>query len=110
MTDLKLVPLVGALIISKRTWNSLPRNVRPALLASARRAGRRFQEARHFGAKAVAVMKKHGLVVHKVPARLVRAWEKRAHCIWPRLIGKEIPADLVAVVKRLLGRYRARRP
>ncbi len=108
MTDLKFVPLVGAVILSKRTWDALPDSVKPAIQAAADEAGRRFREARKVGGEAIAVMQKHGLVVHPVSDELVDLWEARARIGWPRIIGKTVPADLVADIERLRDEYRTR--
>lgn len=110
MTDLKWVPLVGATVISTRTWQRLPDDVKPLLATSAREAGRRArQETRKLGDEAVEVMKRHGLVVHPVPPEVVARWEKSARAGYAELVGKVVPAEMVAEVERLRNEYRASR-
>jgi len=107
MTDLKFVPLVGAVVISKGAWDALPDALKPAIQAAAAEAGQRFKDAREIGNEAIAVMQKHGLVVHKVPDELLAVWEDRARIGWPYIIGTAVPADLVAEIESRRDEYRA---
>lgn len=109
MTDMKWAPLVGATVITKRKWRRIPSALRPRLLKAARTIGSRLQVLiRTLGAKAVKVMKKHGLQVHAVPPKAVVRWEHAARKGYASLIGKIVPAEAVAEVERLRGEYRAK--
>ena len=107
MTDLKFVALVGALIISNRTWLSFPAELRPRLLEAAEEAGRRFQEVRRLDREAIEVMQQYGLIVHPVPEGVYELWEQRARLGYPRMIGKVVPEALVEQVERYRDEYRA---
>lgn len=107
MADLKWAPLVGATVISKRMWEELPDPVKPLLLKAARDAAARLRETRKFGDEAVEVMKKHGLVVHHVPPEVIAHWERSARAAYPKLVGRVVPAAMVAEVERLRNEYRA---
>ena len=107
MTDLKWAPLVGATVISTRKWAEIPNDVKPLLLRSTREAGARLQaEIRNLGDNAVEVMKKHGLVVHRVPPEALADWERSARRGYPKLIGKVVPAEMVAEVEHIRDEYR----
>jgi TRAP-type C4-dicarboxylate transport system substrate-binding protein len=108
MTDLRFVALVGALIVDKRTWNRLPKALRPKLHAAARRAGARLQEARKVGLEAIAVMQDYGLEVHDVPPEVYLEWERRAQLGYGPFIGRTVPARLVEEVKAHRDDYRAK--
>ncbi|MEE9194937.1 MAG: TRAP transporter substrate-binding protein DctP [Alphaproteobacteria bacterium] len=109
MTDVKWAPLVGATLITKRKWRRIPKALRTAMMKTARVVGNRLQASiRSLGAKAVEVMKKHGLQVHPVPPSAVSAWEKGASKAYGSIIGKIVPADVVAEVERLRDEYRAK--
>ena len=110
MTDLKWAPLIGATVITERGWRRIPSELRTVLKKSARDMGRRLQrEILKLGPASVKVMKKHGLKVHSVPARAIKAWEEGARKGYPSLIGKIVPAATVAEVERLRDAYRASR-
>ncbi|MEE8504045.1 MAG: TRAP transporter substrate-binding protein DctP [candidate division NC10 bacterium] len=108
MTDLKWAPLIGATVISTRMWRRIPDDVKPLLVESAQKAGARIRgETRKLGEEAVEAMKKYGLVVHHVPPEVAAHWEKKARAGYPKLLGKVVPAALVAEVERLRNEYRA---
>ena len=108
MTNLKWAPLIGAVVISTRTWRALPDEAKPALLRAARDAGARLKRAvPKLGEEAVEVMKKHGLVVHQVPDDAVAAWERGARAGYASLVDVVVPAAMVAEVERLRDAYRA---
>ncbi len=109
MTDLKWAPLVGATVITERTWKRIPAALKPRLKKSARDIGIRLQrKIRKLGVDAVKVMKKHGLSVHAVPPEAMAAWEKGARRGYPMLIGHIVPEGSVAEVERLRDAFRAR--
>ncbi len=108
MTDLKWAPLVGATVISTKQWREIPDEVKPLLRKATQEAGMRLQEeARKLGDTAVNVMKQHGLEVHQVPPDAVAQWERAARAAYPKLVGKVVPAEMVAEVERLRDEYRA---
>ena len=110
MTDLKWAPLIGALVISTRTWRAIPDDLKPNFLEAAREAGARMRrEIRKLGDEAVEVMKKHGLVVHQVPPAVAARWEKSARAGYASIVGRVVPAEMVAEVERLRNEYRASR-
>jgi TRAP-type C4-dicarboxylate transport system substrate-binding protein len=94
MTDLKWAPLVGAVVISKRSWEQIPEGLRPKFREAARMAGRRLQgRIRELGREAVEAMQKHGLTVHKVPEATVAAWEQTARAGYGQLVDVIVPAE-----------------
>ncbi|OGQ78605.1 MAG: hypothetical protein A3F90_05455 [Deltaproteobacteria bacterium RIFCSPLOWO2_12_FULL_60_19] len=107
MTDLKWLPLLGATVVSAKMWQAIPENLRPIFLQSARQASLRYKpDVRKLNDESVEVMKKHGLVVHKVPPEVIADWEQRARAGSRRLIGKSVSAQMVAEVERLRNEYR----
>ncbi len=107
MTGIRWAPLPGATVITKSVWDSFPDDVKPALLAAAREAGEYLQrEVRKLDDEAVEVMKKHGLVVHRVPPELVPQWERSTRAGSDKLIGSLVPLEAAAEVARLREEYR----
>jgi TRAP-type C4-dicarboxylate transport system substrate-binding protein len=77
MTDLRLAPFIGGLVVSARAWDSIPAEMRPRLEEAALEMTRRY--ARSFVAadgNAIAVMMKHGLATHPVTAETREAWRR----------------------------------
>jgi TRAP-type C4-dicarboxylate transport system substrate-binding protein len=108
MTDVNWALLIGATVISTKKWQSIPDNLKPVLIQAAREAGARIRdETRQLSDDAVEVMKEHGLVVHHVPPDVVTQWESVARAGYPKIVGEEVPASMVAEVERLRNEYRA---
>src|SRR6266581_2827662 len=64
MLDLKWAPLLGATVVTRKVWEKVPREARPALLKSAAEAGERLKaDIRQANVKAIEAMKDHGLKI-----------------------------------------------
>lgn len=88
MIDMNWAPLPGALVITKKTWDKVPDELKPALMAEADKFGVRFRtETRHLDAEAVEAMKKRGLkVVTPTPEELVE-WDTEIEKFYPDIRG-----------------------
>lgn len=107
MTDVKWAPLVGAVVITKRVWESIPEDLRPKLRKASRAAGRRFQKrVPVLGREAVKAMQNYGLIVHPVPPAAVDEWERAARDGYRQLVDSVVPGEMVAEVERLRNEYR----
>lgn len=100
--------LVGAMVITKDTWEKIPAELRPKLLAAARAVGARIDRAvSKMNDDAIAAMEKRGLnVVRLTPEELVQ-WEEMAEKTWPIVRGGTVPAEEFDRVKQVRDRYRA---
>ncbi|HEU4340873.1 MAG TPA: TRAP transporter substrate-binding protein DctP [Candidatus Binatia bacterium] len=108
MTDLQWAPLIGAAVIGNATWQRIPDDLKPLILKSSSSANLRFRgEIRKLSGGAVEVMKKHGLTVHPVPPEIASLWEKSARAGYPKIVGRVVPAQMVAEVERFRDEYRA---
>ncbi len=111
MTDLKWAPLIGAIVISTRKWQAIPDDLKPKLLRIARNSGARLQKSvRQLSRDAIEVMKKHGLVVHRVPEDALAHWERSARNGYAELVGSYVSPEMLAEVERLRDEYRAKHP
>jgi len=109
MTDVKWAPLVGALVISNAAWRALPDNVKPGILRIAQEAAMKGRsKVRPLEDDAIAAMKAHGLVVHPVPPDALAEWEATARAGYKMIIGKAVPALIVAEVQQLRDECRAK--
>lgn len=110
MLDVKWAPLVGATIVSKKTWERIPAEHRPAMLEAARSAGVRLRgEIRKMGDDAVVEMKKRGLHVISLDEATLADWRRQAEEAYPKLRGRLVPAELFDEAKRLRDEFRAQR-
>jgi TRAP-type C4-dicarboxylate transport system substrate-binding protein len=111
MTALRWQLLLGATLISKSTWESIPAEIRPALLESARAAGARLQkQIRESEGRDVEEMKKRGLMVVAVDANARAEWLAFAESTYPRIRGRIVPADFFDEALRLRDELRRQAP
>ncbi len=109
MTDLKWLPLLGAIVVTTRAWNSLPDKLKPLLKAATIETGARTQRAvAKLDAKSIEVMKKHGLVVHPVADQTIPAWETIARAGYDSYLGPIARSKFYVDVVRLRDEYRLR--
>jgi len=111
MLALNWAPLVGATVISKKTYDALTPEQRTALQQAAAVAGPKFQAAgRSEGDSAVAVMERRGLTVVHIPPAAQAEWETMAKGFYPQIRGPMVPPDMFDQVERLLTEYRSSHP
>ena len=95
MIDMPWVPLVGATVVSKKTWSKIPENLRPKLQDIADRANSRLkQKVRKLEAEAIVEMQKRGLNVITPTDQQLQQWRQVMIGTYPKLRGKIIPEDL----------------
>jgi TRAP-type C4-dicarboxylate transport system substrate-binding protein len=108
MLDMNWVPVVGATVISKKTWDAIPAGQRDAMMKAATEAGEQIKRSsRDESAKAVEAMKKRGLKVQSLTPEQLAEWHKFAEGIYPRIRGHVVPAEMFDEVQRLVKEYRA---
>lgn len=108
MLDLKWAPLIGATVISKKSWDATPAASRDALMKSAAEAGDRLKgEIRGANDKAIEAMVKRGLTVRAVTPEVAAEWRKAAESAYPKIRGTLVPADMFDEAVRLTKEYRA---
>ena len=107
--DLNWTPLVGATVITKKAWDTVPEGQRKALLAAAAVAGADIRKRSRVEAdEAIAAMQKRGLKVTPLTPDQLGEWRKFAETVYPKIRGKNVPADLFDEVQRLLTEFRAK--
>jgi len=108
MIDVKWAPLIGATVITRRQWDSLPPAQRSEMMSAARDAGVGMREGiRKMGDEAIATMQKRRLQVIHADAATMAEWRRDAEGVYPKLRGSQIPADLFDEVRKLRDEYRA---
>jgi TRAP-type C4-dicarboxylate transport system substrate-binding protein len=89
MMDFPWAYLIGATVVKKDTWEKIPADLRPKLMAIAKDVnGKIDAEVKRLNDDAVSAMVKQGLKVVKVEAA---PWEKAAARTWPAIRGKVLP-------------------
>lgn len=108
MLEVNWAPLVGATVIAKKTWETIPASNRDALRKAAAEAGEQIKaRSRAESQESVEAMKKRGLKVQTLTPELEAEWYKFADGVYPRIRGKIVPMEMFDEVQRLLKEYRA---
>lgn len=110
MIDLRWAPLVGATAVTKKAWEEIPAEIRPAFKKAAHEAGDRVRgEIRKLEQQAIQAMTKRGLKVVRVPSEVMGEWRQVAEKAYPRLQNDLVPPEYFKEVFRLRDEYRAKR-
>lgn len=108
MLDINWAPIVGALVVTKKSWDEMSPAAQEALRTAGAKAGLQMRtKARQEVDEAVEAMKKRGLQVHKPNAEQMKEWNDLADKLYPRIRGKMVPAETFDEVFALLKAYRA---
>ncbi len=107
MLEINWAPIVGAFVITKKSWDEMTPEMQRALKASSDKAGVVIRmQARKEVEEAVDAMKKRGLQVNKPNAVQMKEWQTLSESLYPRIRGKMVPADTFDEVFMHLKTYR----
>ena len=110
MLRINWVPIVGAVAMSAKAWDSLSPAGRAALTRAAAEAGEALRAQRNTrDDEIIKAMESRGLKVLPMTPEAERAWQDLARASWPKVRGTMVPADMFDRVERLLGEYRGTR-
>ena len=109
LLQLNYVPLVGATVVTKKTWDTLTAEQQCVVRRAAAEAGKQIQaRSRAESQEAIEAMKKRsGLQVFVVGPALQEEWHRFAETVYPRMRGTMIPADVFDRALSLVAEYRA---
>jgi TRAP-type transport system periplasmic protein len=111
MLEINWAPIVGAMIVTRKVWDSMLPAGQQALRAAGELAGQRMRtKARQEVDEAVEAMRKRGLTVHTPSPEQMREWHELAERLYPRIRGALVPAETFDEVFSHLKAYRASRP
>ena len=108
MLEIDWAPLVGAMVVTRQRWDSIPEATRSDLRRIATEYGSKITaKSRQENVDSVqAMVGKHGLVVTKPAAGELDEWTQMAAGLWPEIRGKIVPADVFDEVQQILAECR----
>jgi TRAP-type C4-dicarboxylate transport system substrate-binding protein len=107
MLPLNYAPLVGALVVTRKAWDSVPAGARDKLRQAAEEAGKNATISAHREMQeSVEAMQKRGLKVNPMTPAMETEWRTLFETLYPKIRGGLVPADLFDEVQRLLREYR----
>lgn len=108
MLDMNWVPLVGAAIITKKTWDTFPLVTQAVLRKTALEAGKLIKaDGRRESTESIEAMRKRGLKIHTLTPELDAEWDQTVAKSYPKVRGGAVPADIYDEVVNQLKTFRA---
>lgn len=108
MLKLNWAPLIGGIVITKKSWDAMSADTQNAVRKAAEEAGVEITKRGHVEAdESIKAMTKRGLSVHDPSAEVVAEWAKLAEAVYPKMRGKVMPAETFDRVLELVKEYRA---
>ncbi|MDH3453480.1 MAG: TRAP transporter substrate-binding protein DctP, partial [Gammaproteobacteria bacterium] len=109
MLRLNWVPIVGATVLSNRTWDAMRPAARAALTEAAAEAEATLRaHRRRLDEGAVEAMRARGLTIHEPTPEVEQAWQQMLVPVMARIRGSLVPAETFDTVQSLLAEYRGR--
>jgi TRAP-type C4-dicarboxylate transport system substrate-binding protein len=107
MLHMNWVPIVGATIITRKTWDAMSPAVREAVTVASAKAARELRMHRDtLDENSIKAMQKRGLQVQAATPEVENAWRTIAQTTYPKIRGTMVPADMFDRVEQLLTEYR----
>ena len=108
MLEINWAPIVGALVVTKKSWDGMSPAAQAAVRAASDKAGVQIRaKARQEVEEAVDAMKKRGLTVNRPTPEQMREWNEFAEKLYPRIRGTLVPAETFDEVLSHLKDFRA---
>ena len=108
MLDMNWVPLVGAVVMTKKTWDTIPPETQVALRKTARETGKLIKaDGRRENTESVEAMRKRGLKVHPLTPELDAEWDRTVEKSLSKVRGNAVPDDVYDDIVDMLKGFRA---
>lgn len=108
MLDINWAPIVGALVVTQKSWDGMSPAAQEALRKAGEKAGIAMRsQARKEVDEAVTAMQKRGLTVNRPNEAQMREWNTLAEQLYPRIRGAMVPAETFDEVFVHVRAYRA---
>ena len=108
MLDMNWVPLVGAALINKKTWDTMSPETQAAVKKSALEAGKLIKaDGRRENVESIEALRKRGTKIHPLPKDVEAEWDKIVNEAYPKIRGAVVPADIFDLVMSELKSFRA---
>lgn len=108
MLEINWAPIVGALVVTKKSWDEMSPSAQSAVRVASEKAGVQIRaKARQEVEEAVEAMKKRGLTVNRPTPEQMREWNDLAEKLYPRIRGTMVPAETFDEVMSHLKDFRA---
>jgi TRAP-type transport system periplasmic protein len=107
MCPLKIAPMVGGFLISKKIWDEIPEKYKSEMISVAKKmADNLFQKTDELEKEAMSEMIKNGLIVNQAPPDAMAKWRAAAEKGLDELIGKAFSKEIYDTLLKYIDEYR----
>ncbi len=107
MLDVKWVPIIGAVVMTRKVWDAMSPAAREELKRSGQKAGQDIRaRARSEDLESIEAMKKRGMRITIPSAEQETLWRRAAEEVYPSMRGSIVPADTWDEIRKALDEYR----
>ncbi|NIM17205.1 MAG: C4-dicarboxylate ABC transporter substrate-binding protein [Candidatus Aminicenantes bacterium] len=107
MSELRIAPLIGGMVLSEKTWKRIPEKYREKMMQIALKiSGELYEKTVKLEKEAIEAMKKHGLKIVKFPDDSLEKWRAASAKGMDQLIGKAFSKEIYDRIIHLLEEYR----
>jgi TRAP-type C4-dicarboxylate transport system substrate-binding protein len=107
MLDMRWVPIVGAALITRKSWDAMTPAVQQAVRQAATGAAEMLRAERERADQAaIEAMRRRGLQVHELPPEALAEWRQLVEASYPRIRGGMVPPDMFDLVQKTLDEFR----
>ncbi|MDR1507391.1 MAG: TRAP transporter substrate-binding protein DctP [Treponema sp.] len=108
MASVNIAPFMGAIVLNKHAWESIPERYRGELARISRRIGNEIETSLlQLENDAIATMTKHGLVVNAINAQQAQQWYDDMSRVAPALLGTTFDRATYTKIEEILKKYRS---
>jgi TRAP-type C4-dicarboxylate transport system substrate-binding protein len=110
MASINIAPFMGAIVLNKYAWESIPEQHRDPIVRITRRIGSEIETSlMQLENDAISTMTKHGLVVNTVTTQQAQQWYDEMTKATPALLGTTFDRATYAKIEGILKTYRSGR-
>jgi TRAP-type C4-dicarboxylate transport system substrate-binding protein len=110
MASINIAPFMGAIVLNKYAWESIPDQHRDAIMRITRRIGSEIETSlMQLESDAISTMIKHGLVVNTVNNQQAQQWYDDMARATPALLGTTFDRATYTKIEGILKTYRSGR-
>jgi TRAP-type C4-dicarboxylate transport system substrate-binding protein len=109
MLDFQISPLLGAFMLSERSWSRIPPGMRQELIQAAQKRVRPlYERSSELEEEAMEIMIENGLIVHRIDEPQRAEWETEMEKAYARGLGDEYSGELFEEILEHLEAFRTR--
>jgi TRAP-type C4-dicarboxylate transport system substrate-binding protein len=110
MSDFKISPFMGGIVMSQSVWEKIPENLRPELMKSVRAfESELVKNVRDMEEEAIKTMQTYGLIIAPAPKDAEAEWKGELNRGINNMLGKSFSKEMYLLINKYLEEYRSKK-